>query len=120
MSEPVRILLTGANGFVGVNLGSFLSKSGLDVLRTDISSSDVNGDLTDASFVLKVLGNQDFDSVVHLAGLINVPKSIDDPYTCYRINCFGTLNLRWHPERRSSGSSMSHRTMSTVCQGGFL
>ncbi|HEY4822235.1 MAG TPA: NAD-dependent epimerase/dehydratase family protein [Candidatus Bathyarchaeia archaeon] len=93
MSEPVRILLTGANGFVGVNLGSFLSKSGLDVLRTDISSSDVNGDLTDASFVLEVLGNQDFDSVVHLAGLINVPKSIDDPYTCYRINCLGTLNL---------------------------
>ena len=103
VSEPVRILLTGANGFVGVNLGSFLSKNGVDVLRTDISNSDVNGDLTDASFVLEVLGNQDFDSVVHLAGLINVPKSIDDPYTCYRINCFGTLNLLEMASRKKVG-----------------
>jgi len=35
----------------------------------------------------------EFDSIIHLAALANIPKSLEDPAGCYRINCLGTLNL---------------------------
>ncbi len=85
--------MTGANGFVGTNLCSYLSKNGFEVLRSDISKSDADGDITDQSFVTDVLASRDFEGIVHLAGIVNIPKSLEDPYNCYRINCFGTLNL---------------------------
>ena len=89
----LRVLVTGANGFVGSNLCSYLLSEGFEVLRTDIDKSDVNGDLTDQSFVREVLGSQEFDSVIHLAGIVSIPKSLADPFGCYRVNCFGTLNV---------------------------
>jgi len=89
----LRILVTGANGFVGNNLVSHLEAKDLEILRTDIDKSDINGDLTDPKFVNDSLGTNDFDTIVHLAGIVNIPKSLADPYTCYRVNCFATLNL---------------------------
>src|SRR3989442_13728710 len=47
----------------------------------------------DRSFVTDSLRRMEFDSVVHLAALANIPKSLEDPSGCYRVNCFGTLNL---------------------------
>lgn len=89
----MRVLVTGANGFVGSNLRPYLEKKAAEIVGTDIDRSDVNGDLTDPSFVNEVLGNRDFDSIVHLAGIVSIPKSLEDPYNCYRVNCFATLNL---------------------------
>jgi nucleoside-diphosphate-sugar epimerase len=89
----LKVLVTGANGFVGKNLCAYLSKDGFEVLRTDVCNSDVDGDLTDRSFVINSLTRMEFDSVVHLAALANIPKSLEDPSGCYRVNCFGTLNL---------------------------
>ncbi len=89
----MQVLITGANGFVGTNLREYLQNHGHTVVRTDIANADIIGDLTDQQFVLNELSKGDFEAIVHLAGLINVPKSIEDPYTCYRINCFGTLNM---------------------------
>ncbi len=86
-------LVTGSNGFVGTNLRNFLKKKSHTVVSTDVSNADIVGDVTDRDFVTGELARGDFDSIVHLAGLISVPKSIDDPYACYRINDFGTLNL---------------------------
>ncbi len=89
----MRVLITGANGFVGNNLGPYLQNKGFEVLRTDVDRSDINGDLTDPNFVNNILATNDFDAMVHLAGIVNIPKSLADPYGCYRVNCFATLNL---------------------------
>jgi len=87
------VLVTGANGFVGTNLVPHFEKKGFDILRTDIDRSDVNGDLTDPTFVNSILAPKDFDAIIHLAGIVSIPKSLEDPYNCYRVNCFATLNL---------------------------
>jgi UDP-glucose 4-epimerase len=89
----LRVLITGANGFVGSNLAPYLKAKGFEILRTDIDRSDINGDLTDPTFVNQTLATRDFDVIVHLAGMVNIPKSLADPYGCYKINCFATLNL---------------------------
>lgn len=87
------MLITGANGFVGNNLRPFLEKKGFEILSTDMDGSDVNGDLTDPSFVDDAIATQQFEAIIHLAGIVSIPKSLEDPYKCYRINCFATLNL---------------------------
>ena len=87
------MLVTGANGFVGTNLVPYFGKKGFEILRTDIDRSDINGDLTDPNFVNSILALKDFDAIIHLAGIVSIPKSLEDPYNCYRINCFATLNL---------------------------
>ena len=89
----MRVLVTGANGFVGTSLVPYLQQHGFEILSTDIERSEVDGDLTDASFVNGVLETRDFEAIIHLAGIVNIPRSLADPYTCYRTNCFATLNL---------------------------
>lgn len=89
----MRILVTGANGFVGSNLAPYLESKGYEILRTDIDKSEVDGDLTDPGFVNNSLGMKSVDAIVHLAGIVSIPKSLADPYGCYKVNCFATLNL---------------------------
>jgi len=89
----LQVLVTGANGFVGNNLIPYLEAKKFSIVRTDISGSDIDGDLTDPSFVNDTLSALDFDSIIHLAGMVSIPKSLEDPYGCYKINCFATLNL---------------------------
>ncbi len=89
----MRVLVTGADGFVGRNSSTYLKRRGFDVVRTDISPSQVVGDISDGDFVFNELGDLDFDAVVHLAAVSNVQRSIEDPYRCFKVNCFGTLNI---------------------------
>jgi nucleoside-diphosphate-sugar epimerase len=48
--------------------------------------------MVDKQFVDEKLSRLDFDAVVHLAGIADLKKTMEDPYTCFQINCFGTLN----------------------------
>jgi len=89
----VKILVSGANGFIGTNLASYLEGRGHAITRVDLKVGDCVGDIADANFVLKTLTRKEFDSVVHLAAMADVRACIDDPYSCYRINTFGTLNM---------------------------
>lgn len=89
----VKILVSGANGFIGTNLASYLEGRGHDIIRVDLKVGDCVGDIADANFVLETLARGEFDSVVHLAAIADVRACIDDPYSCYRINAFGTLNM---------------------------
>jgi nucleoside-diphosphate-sugar epimerase len=87
------VLVTGSQGFVGRHVMSYLASHGFEPLGTDLAAgADVVGSVVDKSFVDDKLGRLDFDAIVHLAGIADLKKTIEDPYLCYQINCFGTLN----------------------------
>ena len=89
----MRVLVTGSQGFVGRHVMSYLAGHGFEPIGTDVSAgADVVGSIVDMSFVNDKLSRLDFEAIVHLAGIADIKKTIEDPYTCYQVNCFGTLN----------------------------
>ena len=89
----MRVLVTGSQGFVGRHVMSYLASHGFEPIGTDVSAgADVVGSIVDMSFVNEKLSRLDFDAIVHLAGIADLKKTIEDPYLCYQVNCFGTLN----------------------------
>jgi nucleoside-diphosphate-sugar epimerase len=90
----MRVLITGINGFVGRHLSTYLKSKNFDILGLDITKgADLQGDITDAAFVMNALNEQSFDAIIHLAALADIKKTTEDPYSTYKVNCFGTLNL---------------------------
>jgi nucleoside-diphosphate-sugar epimerase len=89
----LRVLVTGSQGFVGRHVMSYLAAHGFEPIGTDVSAgADVVGSVVDTSFVNEKLARLDFEAIVHLAGIADIKKTIEDPYSCYQVNCFGTLN----------------------------
>jgi nucleoside-diphosphate-sugar epimerase len=78
---------------VGRNLVGYFNEKGVATLPTDLSGWELAGDLLDKDFVFNTLGSQDFDAMVHLAAITEIKKTIEDPGLCFRVNCFGTLNM---------------------------
>jgi len=89
----LKVLVTGAGGFIGRNVSEYLEGRGYEVLRSDLRDSQVNGDLTDSDFIFKSLRHMDFEAVIHLAAIVNIRQSLEDIYRCFKVNCFGTLNI---------------------------
>ena len=89
----MKILLTGASGMVGRNLVSYFKEKGAEVIPTDLAGWEISGDLLDRDFVFNRLATLDFDSIIHLAAITELKKTIEDPKLCFEVNCFGTLNM---------------------------
>ncbi len=94
-----RILVTGAQGFVGQKLCAYLSAAGHTVLRTDTQLPDDAQDtqvcnITDASSVDALLEwAGDLDAVIHLAAITFVPQAQADPTRVMDVNLHGTMHL---------------------------
>ncbi len=112
-AEPRRWLITGVAGFIGSHLLETLLRhdqtvAGLDNLSTgsprnlDAVQAAVNeeqwarfafhqGSVADIGICREASRGADY--VIHQAGFISVPLSIEDPVACHDTNVTGTLNL---------------------------
>lgn len=100
----MNYLVTGGAGFIGSHLVDRLLSNGHSVTVIDNLSTGNKENLTlgdklkfvEADIVSdldKILGNQQFDAIFHLAALPQVQKSIDDPKSAHLTNIDGTHNL---------------------------
>jgi GDP-4-dehydro-6-deoxy-D-mannose reductase len=92
----VRVLLTGANGFVGRHLTAALAARGHDVIPADRTVHDEHGvavDVTDPLAVRAAFDLAQPDAVAHLAAQAFVPASLTDPDATFEVNARGTLHV---------------------------
>jgi len=101
--KPLRILITGANGFVGLHLVRELIKRFGDCLTLGLSSR-VSGphpefgvieelDVTDAQAVDEFVDRFQPTHIVHLAGLAAIRTAIANTSAAWQTHLFGTLNV---------------------------
>jgi len=88
-----RILITGASGFVGRHLAEELGRDGAEVVTLD-AREKYSVDVRDWKEV-KAFGSKSgkLDLVYHLAALMFVPYSFQNPREVYEVNMLGTLNV---------------------------
>ncbi len=91
----MRILVTGARGFVGRHLGAALRARGHAVFETDrVARDDVLAvDVTDEPEVRGAFELVRPDAVAHLAAQAFVPESLRDPRGTLDVNVLGTLHV---------------------------
>lgn len=99
----MKLLITGGAGFIGCNLARLALAKGHEVSvlddfstghRDNIKGLDIDiveGSILDPSAVAEAL--KGVDSVVHLAALGSVPRSILDPVRSHEVNATGTLKV---------------------------
>jgi len=90
--SPVKVLITGAAGFVGRHLTSHLEASGDEVIGADRFGAD-GVDITDAAAVAQLISRVKPDAIYHLAGWADVGGSWKAPVEAFRANAEGTLNV---------------------------
>lgn len=99
----MKVLITGGAGFIGSNLVRTMVSAGHDVtVLDDLSNADrdtvsglpvrfVEGSVLDTDALDAAC--EGVGSVVHLAALGSVPRSIADPVATHRANASGTLSV---------------------------
>jgi len=125
-----RVLVTGADGFIGSHLAETLARQGaqvrafcmynssgswgwLDTLEPEVKSQldVVLGDIRDARFVMQSC--REMELIFHLAALIAIPYSYQAPESFIDTNVRGTLNVL-EAVRQGGCARMVHASTSEV------
>lgn len=85
----MRVLVTGARGFVGRHVVAELERRGAETIAVDRGDADV----CDASAIATIVAGARPDAVVHLAAQPRVAASFADPLGTFRTNVLGTVVL---------------------------
>ncbi len=94
-----RILITGAQGFVGQKLCAYLSEQGHTVLYTDteVNEEDPNARACNVAMASSVDALIEWagplDAVIHLAAITFVPDAQANPTRVMDVNFLGTMHL---------------------------
>ena len=100
----MSVLITGGAGYIGSHMVLGLVDAGEDVVVLDNLSTGfrwavpetiplVVGDVGDETLVRKVIADHDVDAIIHFAGSIIVPESVERPLDYYRNNTANSRNL---------------------------
>ena len=103
----MKLLITGAAGFIGSNLTEYMLDKGYAVVGLDNYATGfeyniqpflvhpnftfIQGDIRDLDTFVSAA--QGVDCILHQAALGSVPRSINDPLTSNEVNVNGFLNL---------------------------
>src|SRR5262249_52275592 len=97
----MKVLLTGARGFVGPYLTEALRRqfgndaeiTGTVKDKEQLSDSDLALDITDRTAVESVISDKRPTHIVHLAGIAAPTAANADPETTWQVHLRGTLEL---------------------------
>jgi UDP-glucose 4-epimerase len=99
----MSILITGGAGYIGSHVVSLLGAAGEDIIIFDNLSTGrkenilfgklIVGDLNDTAALNKIFTDHDIEAVMHFAGSIVVPESVENPVLYYKNNTVNSLSL---------------------------
>ena len=102
----MSVLITGGAGYIGSHMAHHLIEVGenekitiLDNLSTGVEQNMpqgvtfVRGDIADQALVSEILETQKVDSVIHFAGSVVVPESVEKPLDYYANNTSAARSL---------------------------
>jgi GDP-4-dehydro-6-deoxy-D-mannose reductase len=96
----MRVLVTGAGGFVGRHLVKNLIDFGHEPLSFDLKplkssppETSFQGDLRNADELNKMVASLNPEGCIHLGGIAFVPMGWTDPHLVFSVNVLGTINL---------------------------
>ena len=100
----MSILITGGAGYIGSHMAHRLIEAGEDVVVLDNLSTGVEknlpqnirfirGDIADQTLVSRIIETHKVDSVIHFAGSVVVPESVEKPLDYYANNTSATRTL---------------------------
>jgi len=100
----MAVLVTGGAGYIGSHMTYALLERGEDVVVLDNLSTGirdlvspkatfVQGDVADKALVKDVLKRHGVDAVIHFAGSVIVPESVERPLFYYQNNTAASRNL---------------------------
>jgi UDP-glucose 4-epimerase len=120
----LKVVVTGGAGFIGANLsGKLAEQPGIETLvlddlstgrRSNLAGVDVGfveGSILDRELLDAVVSGA--SSIVHLAAVPSVPRSIADPMTSHAVNASGTLEVL-EAARRAGGVHVVLASSSSV------
>jgi GDP-4-dehydro-6-deoxy-D-mannose reductase len=89
----MKVLVTGADGFVGGHLVRALRSEGHEVVEPPSVVQPGGLDIRRGDAVLALFEASRPDAVVHLAGLSSVAQSHTDPGLAFEVNATGTVHV---------------------------
>ena len=99
-----KVLVTGGAGYIGAHTAYCLMDAGYEVfVLDDLSNSSKicipngvsfkKGDVGDRRLVEGLLGENEIEAVLHFAGSIVVPESVEEPHLYYKNNTIKSHSL---------------------------
>ena len=120
----MKVLITGAGGFVGRHLSACVCAAGYDVVALlgppdapleGIEASVIQGDIRDADLMDKVIAG--VDCLIHAAGPPSVAASFADPALFAGVHVQGTATVM-HAAAKAGVSNVIHVSSAEVYGGG--